>query len=158
MDMRQRDRETRRRTRHSTTSSNGRHLHHNWSDPQTGGEPYEGQTQASESLPLWREPNETTRPQQHSQTGYPIDPEFEWMGRNRSTKDDNPYHLPPHLRPRRATTPSSLQRSNVQSASEAKGATGQPHSPTPASAASTVDAQQPQPDVLPSSGSVLTAR
>ena len=27
--------------------------------------------------------------QQHSKTGYPIDPEFEWMGRNRSTKDDN---------------------------------------------------------------------
>ena len=68
MDMRQRDRETRRRTRRSTTPSTGRHLRHNWSDPQTGGEPYEGQTQSKleqrgprESLPLWRKLNETTR-------------------------------------------------------------------------------------------------
>ena len=42
-----------------------------------------------ESLPLEGAQRDSQAAQQHSKAGYPIDPEFEWMGRNRSTKDDN---------------------------------------------------------------------
>ena len=95
--MRPRDREIRRQTRHSTTSSTGRHLRHNWSDPQTGGGTLRGtdpiQAGTARASGVFAAVEGTQRDNQaapqHNKTGYPIDPEFEWLGRNRSTKDDN---------------------------------------------------------------------